>query len=87
MVGDINKLIYRFRLAEPSIFTALPASTDSDHCRLVNLSANFRCRTKVVTGVNELFSRVMSVTVGDVSTDLMPSWCMRGLPAPTGRFY
>lgn len=68
MVGDIKQSIYRFRLAEPSIFTRrCQLAQTSDHCRLVNLSANFRCRTKVVTGVNELFSRVMSATVGDVN--------------------
>lgn len=70
MVGDVKQSIYRFRLADPSIFMAKYKSYDdaSENPQSVNskilLSSNFRSRKGVLDAVNFVFSNIMSEDFG-----------------------
>lgn len=72
MVGDVKQSIYRFRLADPSIFMrkykSFPTDPDSpDTPRCVTLSKNFRSRVEVLNAANDMFSRIMSEALGDIN--------------------
>lgn len=73
-VGDIKQSIYRFRLADPTIFrsryqeSAGYGSETASHWRM-ELNRNFRSRPEVLNLCNFIFSRVMSETFGDVDYD------------------
>ena len=74
MVGDVKQSIYRFRLAEPSLFMekhkAFPkADTDSSN-RRIDLSRNFRSRQTIVDSVNFIFRQVFSQGVGEIDYDI-----------------
>ena len=72
MVGDIKQSIYRFRGAEPDIFSDYrsrfakllhPEDTGEDG-RTVFLSNNFRCDRSVTGFVNDVFRRIMTPLCG-----------------------
>ncbi len=68
MVGDLKQSIYRFRKGDPYIFKAKAQSyekADTPDNR-INLSQNFRSRKEVLDSVNDIFTKVMSETAGDV---------------------
>ncbi len=68
MVGDLKQSIYRFRKGDPYIFKAKAQSyekPDSADNRII-LSQNFRSRKEVLDSVNDIFSKIMSETAGDV---------------------
>ena len=72
MVGDVKQSIYRFRLADPTIFLDKYARyadyrvAEEGEGRTVLLSANFRSRPEVLEGVNFLFCNVMTQAVGEM---------------------
>lgn len=67
MVGDIKQSIYRFRNADPGIFTELYNSYKNG-CggRLICLNRNFRSRNEVITCINDVFKSVMSKNCGGI---------------------
>jgi ATP-dependent helicase/nuclease subunit A len=66
-VGDVKQSIYRFRLADPSIFADMRRRLGSaDGSSLVELRENFRSRSTVIDAVNLLFSSLMSGQLDDV---------------------
>ncbi|MCI9263322.1 MAG: helicase-exonuclease AddAB subunit AddA [Oscillospiraceae bacterium] len=79
MVGDVKQSIYRFRLADPTIFLGKylaytpvekdgPRATGEDGTPgRILLSRNFRSRPQVLEGVNYLFRAVMSETFGEMA--------------------
>ena len=73
MVGDVKQSIYRFRLADPSIFLekyrayAPKAQAEPGTPRKVLLSENFRSRPEILEAVNDVFRCVMSEDVGDLT--------------------
>lgn len=73
MVGDVKQSIYRFRLADPSIFLekyrayAPKAQAEPGTPRKVLLSENFRSRPEILEAVNDVFRCVMSEEVGDLT--------------------
>ena len=73
MVGDVKQSIYRFRLADPTIFlkkylSYRPAAEAAEgEPRRVLLSQNFRSRPQVLSGVNYVFRNVMSQTFGEMA--------------------
>ncbi len=83
MVGDIKQSIYGFRMANPSLFAkkyaAFPKADDvsvdsalQDDCQTavrIDLNRNFRCRSNVVDGVNEVFAQIMTGQGGDLVYD------------------
>ncbi len=72
MVGDVKQSIYRFRLADPTIFLekyrAFPPAQEAEpgQGRRVVLGENFRSRPEVVDCVNFLFGNLMSREVGEL---------------------
>ena len=73
MVGDVKQSIYQFRLADPGIFlekynSYMPAEVaTAGEGRKVALSSNFRSSAGVISAVNDVFQRCMSVNVGGLS--------------------
>ncbi|MGL5379398.1 helicase-exonuclease AddAB subunit AddA [Clostridium sp.] len=69
MVGDVKQSIYRFRQAKPELFldkyNRYPM-TKGGKDRKIQLYKNFRSRKEVIEGVNYIFKKVMSETVGEL---------------------
>lgn len=74
-VGDVKQSIYRFRLADPTIFLekyarfadfreAAPGAP-----RRILLRENFRSRRAVLEGANHVFSNIMSRALGELDYD------------------
>ena len=72
LVGDVKQSIYRFRLADPTIFLnkyaryAPAAEARPGEARKQVLSQNFRSRPEVLDGVNFLFRNIMSRQFGEL---------------------
>lgn len=73
VVGDVKQSIYRFRLADPTIFLdkylAYTPAEDArpGEPRKVLLSRNFRSRQQVLESTNFVFSNVMSPQAGEMA--------------------
>ncbi len=71
-VGDVKQSIYRFRLADPTIFLQryetfkLWDEAVEGEPRKVLLKRNFRSRPQVLEGVNDLFRDLMSRQFGEM---------------------
>ena len=71
-VGDVKQSIYRFRLADPSIFLEKyrqfpdAAEAEEGQPRRILLSQNFRSRREVLEAVNVVFRAIMSREMGDM---------------------
>lgn len=73
MVGDVKQSIYRFRLAEPSIFREKfdryrPGEPSAGEQR-VDLRENFRSRGPLLSALNSLFRLIMVPEVGGIRYD------------------
>ncbi|NLK64338.1 MAG: helicase-exonuclease AddAB subunit AddA [Tissierellia bacterium] len=74
MVGDVKQSIYRFRLADPSIFNSKYASfaADSEEItekvinRTIDLNKNFRSRVEILDAVNFVFKNIMTKELGEI---------------------
>jgi ATP-dependent helicase/nuclease subunit A len=69
LVGDVKQSIYRFRLADPTLFLqkSREASLAKDASfRRVSLQENFRCAEPVVDAVNLVFESVMREDVTEI---------------------
>lgn len=70
LVGDVKQSIYRFRLADPTIFLKKYNEWEDAPApgmpRRLLLSANFRSRTTILDAVNDLFSRIMTPELGEM---------------------
>ncbi|HWI46755.1 MAG TPA: helicase-exonuclease AddAB subunit AddA [Rummeliibacillus sp.] len=72
MVGDVKQSIYRFRLAEPTLFLHKYLKYNenpTDTGLRIDLNANFRSRPEVLHGTNYIFQQVMGEEVGEVAYD------------------
>lgn len=71
-VGDVKQSIYRFRLADPTIFLnryetfRMWDEAGEGEPRKVLLKRNFRSRPQVLEGVNDLFRDLMSKQFGEM---------------------
>ena len=71
-VGDVKQSIYRFRLADPTIFLKkyldyVPAESACEgEARKVLLSRNFRSRQSVLDTTNFVFRNIMSRRMGEM---------------------
>ena len=72
MVGDVKQSIYRFRLARPELFMEKYKSYRTDgggtSCR-IDLHKNFRSRSEVLEGVNDIFRQIMTEELGGIRYD------------------
>ena len=77
MVGDVKQSIYRFRLADPSIFNYKYTAYTRDSSKLsdetinrtIDLNKNFRSRDEILKAVNFVFKNIMSKELGEVEYD------------------
>ena len=72
MVGDVRQSIYRFRLADPSLFLHKYSTFDEDEEsfeHLVLLNTNFRSTKNILRSVNEVFSNAMRERVTELNYD------------------
>ena len=72
MVGDVKQSIYRFRLADPTIFLEkyhaykYAAEALDGEGRKIILQRNFRSREGILNAVNFVFRAIMSERLGDM---------------------
>ena len=75
LVGDVKQSIYRFRLADPGIFTEKYLSyadienSQSSQPRRIMLQENFRSRREILNCANAVFSLCMSRQLGELDYD------------------
>lgn len=75
LVGDVKQSIYRFRLADPTIFTEKYTSFSDDAAaapgqpRRIILQENFRSRAEILNCANAVFESCMSASLGDMDYD------------------
>ncbi|MDP2843219.1 MAG: UvrD-helicase domain-containing protein, partial [Acetobacterium sp.] len=82
MVGDVKQSIYRFRLADPTIFIGKYESFAKDgnpKNSLVTLNQNFRSAQGVINAVNAIFEKIMSAGLGEINYD-QQARLNKGLP-------
>ncbi|MBQ9483623.1 MAG: UvrD-helicase domain-containing protein [Ruminiclostridium sp.] len=65
-VGDIKQSIYRFRGADPHVFSRLTKDPDFT---VIDLNTNFRSCAEVINSVNGIFMGTMTEALGDVDYD------------------
>ena len=71
MVGDVKQSIYRFRMADPTIFLGKYQFFDDyeenfDGPQKVLLPENFRSRPEILNAVNYIFKNLMSSRFGEI---------------------
>ena len=75
LVGDVKQSIYRFRLADPSLFLEkyntykAPEDALDGEPRRILLRENFRSRAAVLDAANLVFSNIMSEKLGELDYD------------------
>ncbi len=75
MVGDVKQSIYRFRLADPTIFIHKylrfkdAAEARDPEPRRILLRENFRSHPQILNAVNAVFSNIMSTELGELAYD------------------
>ncbi|WP_280770916.1 helicase-exonuclease AddAB subunit AddA [Salipaludibacillus daqingensis] len=70
MVGDVKQSIYRFRLAEPTLFMEKYKKFELDGSgsgMRIDLSKNFRSRAEILDGTNFIFRQTMDEEVGEIA--------------------
>lgn len=67
-VGDVKQSIYRFRLADPSIFIDKKKKYRQNEADgvVIQLHKNFRSREGILDGINMLFKNIMSESIGEI---------------------
>ena len=73
LVGDVKQSIYRFRLANPRIFSGYDArwSTPGAPGRRLPLTGNFRSRAGLLDFINPLFGALLREAVGGVNYEAL----------------
>lgn len=75
MVGDVKQSIYRFRLADPTIFIekyhsySEVSSPLNSQGKKILLQKNFRSDKRILYACNHVFSNLMSEELGEISYD------------------
>ena len=71
MVGDVKQSIYRFRLADPTLFLSKynAFARDPQQGQRIDLTHNFRSRANVLHAVNFLFRQLMTERIGELVYD------------------
>lgn len=71
LVGDVKQSIYRFRRAEPRLFTqqAEAFSRGNVEGRLLHLTDNFRSHSRVLEPLNDIFAALFDPTLGGTLFD------------------
>lgn len=67
MVGDVKQSIYRFRLADPSLFIRRYEACETGEGHRILLNQNFRSQSPILSGVNYIFRQIMSRELGEIA--------------------
>ncbi len=69
-VGDVKQSIYRFRMAEPKLFTKQYESLGVEEPgEVIDLAANYRSRREIVACVNFVFSKLFTISSSGFNYD------------------
>jgi len=69
LIGDVKQSIYRFRLADPTLFMEKIDNyslVGNDQGQKIVLRENFRSRKEILAGINFLFRNLMSKEFGEI---------------------
>ncbi|MBU6409022.1 MAG: UvrD-helicase domain-containing protein, partial [Verrucomicrobia bacterium] len=66
LVGDVKQSIFRFRLADPTIFRAYARQWNGATGQTIPLAENFRSRPALLSFINSLFEPLMRAELGGV---------------------
>ncbi len=72
LVGDVKQSIYKFRLADPTLFMSKYdgfSKSEGAANRRIDLKKNFRSRKEVLEGINYIFESLMSKEFGEMTYD------------------
>ena len=72
LVGDVKQSIYRFRLADPTLFLSKERSFSEEagaNSRIIRLNRNFRSAPELLDSVNTVFSHIMHAAVTEIDYD------------------
>lgn len=72
LVGDVKQSIYKFRLADPTLFMEKYSSYEKSESavnRRIDLKKNFRSRENILEGINFIFQHLMSKSFGEMVYD------------------
>ncbi len=69
LVGDAKQSIYRFRLADPSIFRRYIGEWSGPRGKTLPLADNFRSRESILVFANSLFAALMKQEIGGIAYD------------------
>lgn len=72
MVGDVKQSIYRFRLAEPTLFLKKYknfSEVGNEQGLRIDLAQNFRSREEVLFATNFIFRQIMDESIGELDYD------------------
>ncbi len=72
MVGDVKQSIYRFRLADPTLFMdkyRTYRDGENELNRRICLHSNFRSQDAILHAVNFVFQNIMSPALGEIEYD------------------
>ncbi len=74
IVGDVKQSIYRFRLADPTLFQekydAFPENPSADEPnQLITMRQNFRSRAEVLEPINYIFAQTMTRSAMEIEYD------------------
>ena len=83
-VGDVKQSIYRFRMAEPSLFLEKCRDFHGDRGTRVDLGHNFRSGRAVIDAVNAAFGTIMRETIAGIEYDAR-AMLIQGAPVPDGK--
>lgn len=89
MVGDVKQSIYKFRLADPSLFVSKYnrfTKEPTENGLLIDLNQNFRSRKEVLSGTNFIFEQIMSEYVGEINYDRAASLHFGARNYPEGTY-
>lgn len=71
-VGDVKQSIYRFRMADPTLFLKkqISFSDEKENTKeTIALNQNFRSRQKIIDFINLVFENTMSEYIGEIKYD------------------
>jgi ATP-dependent helicase/nuclease subunit A len=69
LVGDVKQSIYRFRLADPTIFRDYAKNWHGENGQVIPLAENFRSREPLLDFANSVFGLLMHEEIGGVAYD------------------
>ncbi len=84
-VGDVKQSIYRFRMAEPSLFLEKCETFCGEYGKRIDLGDNFRSGRAVIDAVNRVFGTIMKKPIAGIEYDARASLKQGNPSVPDGK--